>query len=1186
MTRSRVERELDLTMKNAWMKLSLVALLCALCAWQLSIKGIRLGKDLQGGVSLVYSVNLSDAQRQGEALGQVIEVLKQRVNPQGVLDIAMQPQGSDRIEVVMPLPSAEVRALQVKAKSAIDEFLAKTQIAVIELDAALISGKAVTRFGSLNPQVAELEIEWQRLQAAKTELAALDAANAGAEARGPVEDRLVAAELKVDGLKASILSRTLPATKLAKALTLSTAPRPVRGPDGAAVIGTDGKTEMGPSAREKELGAIKADFPSLAAELDALVTANDSYISKRTGLDDPEDLMRLMRGAGVLDFRIAFRASNPTGVNPDELRADLALKGPGAGDPGVAQWFSVNDLKQWYDKPEQLQALRADPVAYFADRQDLIAGTFGDEIYLLLADSPAKKMTHDDDDSWGLTGAYRTTDERLGGSAVAFRLDSSGGQRMARLTGANQGELMAIVLDDEVFSAPRLNATITDNGIITGQFSNEDVAYLIRVLTAGSLEAKVSSDPISVNILGPSIGADNLSKGLDATILSVGLTCVVMLAYYFLAGLVADLALAINTLLIFGLMALIDGTFTLPGLAGVALSVAMAVDANVLIYERIREELEQGVPLRAAISTAYSRALSAIIDGNVTNLIVCIVLYKVGATEVKGFALTMSIGVITTLFTGIWVTRAIFDVMLAGGLKKLPMLPTIVPAISRALLPKVDWISLRPMLFGVSGAVAALSLVVVFARGNDIFETEFRGGVSLTLSTRQATSSEAKADDGHLGLTRQAVEDRVRDIGKSAGSDAIVAQLANANVLTVGEETDDGLASSFLIRVGNPPDMTGLDETRISRDVQAAVVRGLASDLDVRLPLEFTNSTSDDHTLSTRPLEKALVGSSIGRPTASGEPVGEYRGGVAIVIDDLKTPVTAEDVAERIRRMRAQPDWSSTAGRPTKVVGIDPVDPAAPLGLQKAIVVLVSDSALNATKVDLETWDRNLASKEWDLVRQALTQQASLDQASSFSPVVAENLAASAVVAVVLSLIGMLAYIWVRFGSFRFSTATVVGVTFNVIVCLGFLALSIPLASSGVGAALYIEQYRIDLNVVAGLLTIIGYSLNDTIVILDRVRENRGKRTWISRDTVNLSINQTFSRTILTGGSTLATAIILIVLGGTGIRPFAYTFLIGLIAGTFSSVAIAAPLVYSRREEEAERAKVAIAPVGVVAQPA
>jgi SecD/SecF fusion protein len=302
------------------------------------------------------------------------------------------------------------------------------------------------------------------------------------------------------------------------------------------------------------------------------------------------------------------------------------------------------------------------------------------------------------------------------------------------------------------------------------------------------------------------------------------------------------------------------------------------------------------------------------------------------------------------------------------------------------------------------------------------------------------------------------------------------------------------------------------------------------------------------------------------------------------VVDGIQTPVTAEDVAQRIARMRAQPDWSSTAGRRTKVLGLESADPANPAGPQKAVVVLVSDPDLNSFEIDLEAWDRNFASAEWTLVRQALTQQASLDQVSTFSPVVAENLAASAVVAVVLSLIGMLAYIWVRFGSFRFSTATVIGVTFNVLVCLGFLAFSIPASTTSFGSALYIEAYRIDINVVSGLLTIIGYSLNDTVVILDRIRENRGKRTWISRETVNLSINQTFSRTILTGGSTFATAIVLIVLGGTGIRPFAYTFLIGLVAGTFSSVAIAAPMVYSRREEEAERAKASIAPVTAMPQ--
>jgi SecD/SecF fusion protein len=1166
-------------MKNPWIKLLLVAILSALCVWEIAVKEVRLGKDLKGGVSLIYAVSSPGGQAGEEVLAQVIDVLKQRVNPQGIFDISIQPQGSDRIEVVMPLPSSEVQALQKDAKEKAADFIAKTQISGAALDAALLGGTAASRFGKQNPVVVDLEAAWQQLQAAKSELEALTKNNAPSSEIGPVEDRVVAAELRVESLRASALSRTLDAARLNKVLGLSTEPQPLRGADGKVQKDEKGNVQFGPSPREIELAAIQTEFPMLTAELQSLVAAQDAYIARRSGLDDPEDLMRLLRGAGVLEFRIAV-TPDAMGVNIDELRGELAKRGPRAAEPGVARWFPLNSLSQWYEKPDALEALRADPVTYFASNYNLVAGQFGGEIYVLLHDSDTRSMTHDGGAPWALTRAGRTVDQRLGSAAVSFELDPVGGERMGALTTPNVGMPMAIVLDDQVYSAPTLNDRITTNGIITGRFSDADISYLVRVLTAGSLQAKVSPDPISMAILGPSIGADNFAKGKEAVLISVLITCLVMLFYYFLAGVVADVALAVNTLLIFGIMAFIDGMFTLPGLAGVALSIAMAVDANVLIYERIREELQQGNPLKVAIATAYRRAFSAIIDGNVTNLIVCIVLYKVGATEVKGFALTMSIGVITTLFTGLWVTRAMFDGMTGLGLKSLPMLPTVVPAIGRVLTPNVDWIKLRPALLAFSGFLFVAAIASVFIRGNDIFETEFRGGVTMSLTTRVAKPGETAVENGRLGYTRAAFEERVRALGERNADDIVVSQLASANVLTVGETDAAGLGSQFQIRVGNPPDPPeGFDETRITRDVVEAVTREFANDLDVRLPLVFTGHESREHAAFSKPVEKALVGSSIGRPDVAQEPAAEFRGGVAIVIDAIEPPVTTTDVIERINRMRAQPDWSSTGGRPTKVFGLDPVDPAAPQGLQRAVAVLVSDSELNSFEVDLEVWDRDLAAQEWQLVRQALTQQASLDQVSSFSPIVAENLAATAVVAVILSLIGMLAYIWVRFGSFRFSTAAVVSLTFNVVICLGFLAISIPLAKTGLGPALFIEEYRIDLNVVSGLLTIIGYSINDTVVILDRIRENRGKRTWISRDTVNLSINQTFSRTILTGGSTLATAVVLIVLGGTGIRPFAFTFMIGLIAGTFSSVAIAATLVYSRREEEAERSKAAIAPV-------
>ena len=184
-------------------------------------------------------------------------------------------------------------------------------------------------------------------------------------------------------------------------------------------------------------------------------------------------------------------------------------------------------------------------------------------------------------------------------------------------------------------------------------------------------------------------------------------------------------------------------------------------------------------------------------------------------------------------------------------------------------------------------------------------------------------------------------------------------------------------------------------------------------------------------------------------------------------------------------------------------------------------------------------------------------------------PQVGAELRNSAAVALISTLILIFIYVFIRFHAWQLSAGAIIAAIHDPVIVLGFFALS---------------GIVFDLSAVAALLAVIGYSLNDTVVILDRVRENRGKRAWISRETVNMSINQTFTRTIMTGGTTLVSVTVLIVMGGTGIRPFAYTFFIGLLVGTFSSVAIAAPLVYSRREEEAERAKASIAPVTAMPQ--
>ncbi len=1172
-------------MNNLWLKLGILVTLCALCAWRLTASGIRYGKDLQGGVSLVYAVRMpADQQDPDRVLGRVIDVLKQRVNPQGVLDIGMTPQGNDRIEVVMPLPSAEVRALQQDYRARLDALVAKATMSAQDLQIALLNGTAAAQFGGSDATsirattISELQRAYDESKSARAAYDALVLQQADAAAISTAEDRVVLADNRYEPLLTAALAMTLDRAQLHTVLELSSKPLAKRSATGELVIDADGKTESLPSARESELARLRGSFSHLASDLDALVVARDAYVSKRTSLDDPEDLMRLMRGAGVLDFRIAVNPKLPVGVNPVDLRADLAKRGPAGAVGDAARWFKVNDLKQWAETPAQIAALEADAAVYFEAR-GLVGANYGGVPYLLLYDTPEKSMTHAGDASWGMANAFVTTDQRLGGKAVGFVLDPTGAEMMGRLTAPHVNQPMAIVLDDEVYSAPNLNSAISGSGTITGNFGDAEIDYLIRVLTAGSLEVKVGSDPISMSILGPSIGADNLTKGLWATVYSVALTCIVMLLYYFVPGIVADLALAINALLIFGIMSTLDGTFTLPGLAGDALSVALPVDATELIYERIREELEKGERLKEAIKNAYSRALSAIVDGNVTNLIACVVLYNVGATEVKGFALTMSIGVFTTLFTGLWVTRLFFNILTGPlGVTKLPMLPSVVPAVSSALRPHADWVKLKPALLTVSSITAIFAVVALFARGNDIFETEFRGGVAMTLSTRAARPGEQADAEGRLLLHRADVEARVRKIGEDHPDDIVLRELRSANVLTLGAGGAESNASSFQIRAGNPSSLPeGFDESKITENIVASVVREFANDRDMKLPLAFAGAGSTDHRQYTKRPDRATVGESIGRPNASTQPIGEFRSGVAVVIDSIDPPVAPEDAAERIMQMRLQPEWSSTAGRKTQVVPLAFVDPSDPSKGATALAVLVTDPAGNWAEIDAEAWDRTVANEEWKVVSTALSQQASLDQVSSFSPVVAQSLAASALVATVLALILMLGYIWIRFGSFRFSAATVVAVSFNVIVCLGFLAISIPMASTGIGSALYIEEYRIDINVIAGLLTIIGYSLNDTVVILDRVRENRGKRSWVSRECLNDSINQTFSRTVLTGGSTLATAIMLIAFGGTGIRPFAYTFLIGLIAGTFSSVAIAAPLAYSAKVEEEERKKAALA---------
>ncbi len=248
---------------------------------------------------------------------------------------------------------------------------------------------------------------------------------------------------------------------------------------------------------------------------------------------------------------------------------------------------------------------------------------------------------------------------RIGEAVVDFRLTPDAGQRFEDLTRANEGQLLAILLDKKVISAPRINATIRDSGMIEGSFTTETAEDLAIKLRSGALPAGM--ELLEERTVGPSLGSDSVRMGVVASILSAILVVLFMLIYYRLAGVNANLALVLNILYLLAALAYFRATLTLPGIAGIALTIGMAVDANVLIFERIREELRLGRTVKSAVAGGFAKALSTIVDSNLTTLIAAVFLFAYGSGPVRGFGVTLCIGILANLLTAIFVSRAMFD---------------------------------------------------------------------------------------------------------------------------------------------------------------------------------------------------------------------------------------------------------------------------------------------------------------------------------------------------------------------------------------------------------------------------------------------------------------------------------------------------------------------------------------------
>lgn len=338
-------------------------------------------------------------------------------------------------------------------------------------------------------------------------------------------------------------------------------------------------------------------------------------------------------------------------------------------------------------------------------------------------------------DGKDINDAYPTMDQ-FGQREIILSFKPSGAARFGEITSANVGRELAIILDGTLYSAPRINQAITGgNAQITGSFSREDAENISNALVSGSV-------PFSMTIqaqsdIDPTIGAETVRDGLYSGIAGMVLVMIFMMVYYTRSGIVANISLLINALLILGALAAFDVTLTLPGIAGIILTIGMAVDANVLIYERIREEVNSGKTILNSVDLGFNRAYSAIFDSNITTLIVAVILLWQGTGAIKGFAITLAIGVFTTLFTAVFLTRLLYDLMTRFvPFKKLRMLSFWKTT------PNVDFLGMKKIAVGVSILLLVLAVVVVAVRGKDCLGIDFTGGTQLTYDFQKAIPAE------------------------------------------------------------------------------------------------------------------------------------------------------------------------------------------------------------------------------------------------------------------------------------------------------------------------------------------------------------------------------------------------------------------------------------------------------------
>ena len=468
----------------------------------------------------------------------------------------------------------------------------------------------------------------------------------------------------------------------------------------------------------QEANALLAQYAAVEEEPEEAPAEGDLVSEEIQAKSEAEDNVNAYRKANPL-----FAVLQPTNYRGNACigyaaAADTAAVNKYLAMPEVAALFPAEFRPMWSVKPsEMLQA---------------------DNIFELIAIKSSSRDGKAPLDGGVVTDARVTTNDRRGGSpTVSMTMNAEGANIWARLTKDNIGKQIAIVLDGTVYSYPTVNSEISGGSSeISGNFTMEEATDLTNVLKSGKLPAPASI--VQEQVVGPSLGAESIRAGLISFLIAFLLVLLYMVLFYKGAGLVADIALLTNVVLLFGTLASFGAVLTLPGIAGLVLTLGMAVDANVIIYERIKEELKAGKGLGKAVHDGYQNAYSAIIDGQVTTLLTGMVLFFFGSGPIKGFATTLIIGIITSVLTSIFITRLIIDDRVSKG-KGM----TFEWEWSKNFLKNTnfDFIKARKWSYIISGALILISLGSIFIKGFT-YGVDFTGGRTYVVRFDQAVTAE------------------------------------------------------------------------------------------------------------------------------------------------------------------------------------------------------------------------------------------------------------------------------------------------------------------------------------------------------------------------------------------------------------------------------------------------------------